>query len=202
MNGGLAGLCQVQTTEPSYKRHGLILANGIIDMPAWTPPLVVVANYRHEAVTLPKGAHLGTAKPFEGDMLTPSEEDPVAPLGVLSVTGTLPREPPTSEHSEPQSSMTDMPTEDQEALMVMAEADLDHLNPAMAEEVRRMLRKNEVMWTGGALGTIGATQHRFDLVPGARPVRSQPHRAGPLQRDFADWEVKRMRDAEVIRPSI
>lgn len=55
---------------------------------------------------------------------------------------------------------------------------------------------------GRSLGTIGAAQHRIDLVPGARPARSQPHRAGPLQRDIVDGEVKRMQDARVIRPSM
>lgn len=121
VNGDLEGLFLVQTTVCSYMRHGLIVASGTIDMPAWTPTLVGVANYRHKAVTLPKGAHLGTAKPLEGDILTPSEEDPLAPLEVLSVKDTLPREPPTSKHSEPQSSMTDMPTKDQEALKAIAE---------------------------------------------------------------------------------
>eukprot|EP00170_Pyropia_yezoensis_P002255 contig_9415_g2259 len=131
VNGDLAGLCQVQSTMRSYKRHKPIVANGIIDMPAWTPTLVVVANYRHKAVTLPKGAHLGTAKLFEGYILSSCEEDPVAPPEVLSVSDTPPREPPTSEHSELPSSMTDMPLKDQEALKAMAEADLDHLTPGM-----------------------------------------------------------------------
>lgn len=94
-----------------------------------------------------------------------------------------------------------MPKESQEALKAMAEADLDHLTPAMDEGIRQMLRKHEVMWTGGAWGMIGATKRLIDLVPGARPARSQPHRAELLQQDLVEGEVERMKDAKIIRPS-
>lgn len=65
---------------------------------------------------------------------------------------------------------------------MMADADLSHLPRNAALGVQRILRNYAVMSTCAPLGTIGATEHRIDLDLGARPRRSQPHRAGPTQR--------------------
>lgn len=38
----------------------------------------------------------------------------------------------------------------------MAEANLTHPPPSVAEGVHPMMKKRDIMWTGGAFGTIGA----------------------------------------------
>lgn len=55
------------------------------------------------------------------------------------------------------------------AVGMMAEAGHSHLPGNVAIEVKQMLRKHDVMCTGLALGTIGSTDYRIDVVPGVRP---------------------------------
>jgi hypothetical protein len=43
--------------------------------------------------------------------------------------------------------------------------------------------------------------HRIDLVPGAKPVQSQPYRAGPRAREAESVEVQRMLKAGVTEPA-
>ena len=41
--------------------------------------LVIVANYRRKVVVLPKGAHIGMAEPFDGDIVTPGQTNRAHP---------------------------------------------------------------------------------------------------------------------------
>ncbi len=65
--------------------------------------------------------------------------------------------------------------------------------------VREMLRRHEDMWLG-KLGNITVTEHAFDLVPGARPFKSPPFRAGPKTRELVQFEVNKQLKAGVIEP--
>lgn len=56
------------------------------------------------------------------------------------------------------------------------------------------------MWDG-RLGTVSASKHRIDLVPGAKPVFQPPYRAGPRQRELEKMEIDKMLEADVIEPS-
>jgi hypothetical protein len=56
------------------------------------------------------------------------------------------------------------------------------------------------MWDG-PLGRVNATTHLIDLVPGAKPVHSQPYRAGPCARGAESAEVQRMLKEGVIEPA-
>jgi len=53
-----------------------------------------------------------------------------------------------------------------------------HVDKKYHPKIRKMLRKHEKIWEG-RLGKITATTHRIDLIPGARPFKSAPYRAGP-----------------------
>lgn len=88
------------------------------------------------------------------------------------------------------------------ALYMMEEADLSYSLSIVARGVQRMLRKHAVMWTGGILGTIGASEHRIDLAPAARPSRWQRQLARPMEREVVDREVKRIHDAKFIAASM
>lgn len=55
---------------------------------------------------------------------------------------------------------------------------LENLSEEQQHTVRSMLERYSPMWKG-QLGEVTRAQHRIDLAPGARPVYSQPHRAGP-----------------------
>lgn len=46
LNFGRTGLSSLRSNRRLYARHGLPIANGIIDVPPSGPALVVIANYR------------------------------------------------------------------------------------------------------------------------------------------------------------
>ena len=51
------------------------------------------------------------------------------------------------------------------------------------------------------LAEISATEHRIDLEPGTKPIRSMLYRQGPAMRDNAAAEIRKMLDAGVIEPA-
>ena len=63
-----------------------------------------------------------------------------------------------------------------------------------------MLPKHEHLWSG-KLGKISAVKHHINLIPGARPFKSAPYRAGPKTRELEEFEVKKQLAAGVIEPS-
>ena len=66
--------------------------------------------------------------------------------------------------------------------------------------IRRMLKKHESMWSG-KLGHINVTTHRIDLIPGTRPFKSAPYRAGPKTRELEQSEINKQLAAGVIEPA-
>ena len=61
-----------------------------------------------------------------------------------------------------------------------------------------MLETHQDMWTSGRLGEIYATEHRIDLKPGTKPIRSMPYRQGAAMRDKTAAEIRKMLDAGFI----
>ena len=55
--------------------------------------------------------------------------------------------------------------------------------------VMEMLETHQDMWKSGRLGEISATEHRIDLEPGTKPIRSMLYRHGPSMRDKAGAEI-------------
>ena len=64
-----------------------------------------------------------------------------------------------------------------------------------------MLETHQDMWTSGRLGEISATEHRIDLEPGTKPIRSMPSRQGRAMRDKAAAQIRKMLVAGVIEPA-
>lgn len=64
-------------------------------------------------------------------------------------------------------------------------------------EIRRMLNKHAYMWSGH-LGEITTAAHRIEVIPGASPIRSQPHRQGPRCLEFEQTEVDKILQQDVI----
>ena len=76
---------------------------------------------------------------------------------------------------------------------------LDHIGDArLRKRVIEMLETHQDIWTSGGLGKISATEHRIDLEPGTKPIRSMPSVQGPAMRDKAATEVRKMLDADFI----
>jgi hypothetical protein len=56
------------------------------------------------------------------------------------------------------------------------------------------------MWDGH-LGTVKATSHRIEILPGAKPIHSQPYRAGNRARAAEKEEIEKMVAQGVIEPA-
>ena len=55
--------------------------------------------------------------------------------------------------------------------------DLSHIvDQQLRADIRSMLSEHETMWEPGGLGEINVDEHRIDLTPGTKPIRSQPYR--------------------------
>ena len=67
-------------------------------------------------------------------------------------------------------------------------------------EIMDMLSEFKDMWSC-RLGKIGATKHRIELKPGARPIYQAPYQAGPIAREKEKTEIDRMLRAGVIEPT-
>jgi hypothetical protein len=83
------------------------------------------------------------------------------------------------------------------------EVDLAHLPPDERVEVLRMLEPHHRMWDG-RLGTVAATTHRIEVLPGSKPVHAQPYRAGSHARvaeKTEKTEIDWMLAQQVIEPA-
>ena len=72
---------------------------------------------------------------------------------------------------------------------------------ALRKDIMRMLERHEGMGKPGKLGEINITEHRIELQPGTRPIRSQPYRQGPATRELVAKNVREMIEADVIEPA-
>ena len=68
------------------------------------------------------------------------------------------------------------------------------------DRIEGLLEPFEDMWSG-RLGSLKATEHRIDLLPGSKPVHQPPYRAGPLQREMERKEIEDMLAKGAIEPA-
>jgi hypothetical protein len=78
--------------------------------------------------------------------------------------------------------------------------DLGQLQPAELKTVTDTLEPRNAMWDGH-LVELTATKYRIDLIPGARPVHSQPYRAGTRARKIEKAEIEKMLPQGVTEPA-
>ena len=74
------------------------------------------------------------------------------------------------------------------------------VDKAHHKKIRKMLRKHESLWDG-TMGEINITKHSINLVPGTRPFKSAPYRAGPKTRELEQFEIDKQLHAGVSEPS-
>ena len=110
-----------------------------------------------------------------------------------------PRNPPVSSEVLNRIPATN-PEKDLENSFTLDNVDLSNLTEDQRQKVIEMLKPYEKMWSGH-LGTVKTAEHRIDLLPDSKPFRSQPYRAGPLEREMQHAEVQRQLAKGVIEPS-
>jgi hypothetical protein len=149
------GLQFLQSLLKTHENLGISMANGIADiLPSQSFPVKVINTSQLERV-LPKGMVLGSAMPHPKGIVALVEEGLPTRVERPDVDGELWKE----------------------------EVNLTHLTPQQRESVYQMLGKHRQIWDGH-LGRVAATEHRIYLIPGAKPVHSQPYRAGPRAREI------------------
>ena len=79
---------------------------------------------------------------------------------------------------------------------------LDHFGDVnVRKRVIEKLETHQDMWTSGRPGEISATEHRIELEPGTKPIRSMPYQQGHAMRDKAASKIRKMLDAGVVEPA-
>ena len=71
---------------------------------------------------------------------------------------------------------------------------------ALRKRALEMFERHVGMWSG-TLGQIKATEHRIVVPPGTAPIRQQPYRAGPKNRQVVAEHLQTQLDAGVIEPA-
>jgi len=68
------------------------------------------------------------------------------------------------------------------------------------KQIRDMLKTHLSMWDG-TIGVIRATEHAIVTPPDALPIRAQPYRNGPFERQIISDQINKMLKLNVIAPS-
>ena len=85
-------------------------------------------------------------------------------------------------------------------LPTVEDINLSHLDKRIQRRFRRVLSKFRKMWSGD-IGEVKRFKHHISLQPDAKPIRCQPHRAGPQARAEIKKQVTAMKEAGVIQDS-
>jgi len=194
------GLVFLEPKPSVQARHGVRIANGIAEVKPNESFLIIISNFSK----LPRklGKHLALAYAIRSPIgiFTPERKIGEAFEKVLN----LPffqqegregddRTSPSPEGSDPPAAQ---PSDWRDTV------DLAHLeDPELEQQILRMLESHADMWAPGRLGVIDATEHRIELQPGTKPIRSMPYRQGPALRAKAATEIRKMLDAGVIEPA-
>ena len=174
----MAGLCLI-IGDSKVRSSPVCLASGVCELRTNVPFKVRVINPSTRPSTLPKGMVIGHAEFRPEQILALDLGDEVTP-----VENDRPGGPSPVEENDC--------WEDR--------VDLAHVSADERQDILRMLRPHREMWDG-RLGTVTATEHRIDLVPGARPIHSQPYRAGARAREIGRGEIEKMLSQGVIEPA-
>ena len=179
----VSGLCLL-IGDTKLRKSPVSLASGVAEVRPHVPFRVRVINPTHQTSTLPKGMVIGHAE-FQPEQILSLDADPEGPSGgVPSVAATsVPKDATQG---------VEVPWSDR--------VDLAHLDPKERTAVLAMLEPHREMWDG-RLGTVTATSHRIDVVPGAKPIHAQPYRAGARAREVERQEIEKMLTQKVIEPA-
>ena len=191
------GLRVVQPLDRLYSRSQLAVTNGVVQVHPDKPFKVLVANFGSEPKVVVKDQVIGTLLPHPTAII-PTR---VSIADVLNIEDTEPQ----GYSDIPIQSLNDLeePSEAEKlkaAEKLVEDLDLSHLASSLRKRVKNMLKRFAPMWSG-KLGEINSTPHYIDLLPGSRPIASQPYRAGPKAREIEQREVDKMLQAGVIEPS-
>ena len=185
----------VQPHDELYLREKIVASNGVVEVEPERAFRILMANLSKEPKLLAKGQIVGTLLPHPTAILnTPVTLGQVSNLDEVENLVEREKNESLSETDE------DNPEKGEDKSQAIKDVDLEHVEHRYQKRIRDMLRKYAHMWDG-SLGEISTIEHRIELTPEAKPVRSAPYRAGPKARRAESEEVERMLRAGVIEPA-
>ena len=219
---GLSGTFFTESADNVYAKKGVSISNGVVTVGANRPFVLRIANFGRTAQALQKREKLGTVIPVpdhvqlidfapsdrsvECDSPSPLEEGEGCETQIASESDTHQSGVSPKSHTglgaalQPPAERQGVHTRHDDQPPSVDDIPLDHLPGPMRKRVRKMLRKFARMWQGH-LGELKVGKHRIELKPDAKPVFSQPRRAGPAAREAETEEVRKMLDLKVIEPA-
>ena len=216
----MAGLVEIEPKSVLFSKRGIRPANGIAEVYPARTFTVLLANTSSRPYALPKNAVVGYALRPDHPVYTPEKNELRSFSNVLNISQQdATYDPPGKEQAAtvPPVKPVRIPTYGKQEGMAQAQqqkrvaepnpdwrtfVDLSHVHDSsLRRDILQMLERHEGMWTPGKLGEINITEHRIELQPGIRPIRSQPYRQGPATRELVAKNVREMIEANVIEPA-
>ena len=170
-----------------YERFGVAPTNGVVHVEPGKVFRILLSNFSNRV-------RLVQRNQIVGELLDHPHAMASSNLRVGDLLGISEEIDSEEEHTQP------TPHEEKEEITSARDLDLSHIPDAYREPFREMLGEFEEMYSG-KLGAINTTEHAIELVPGTRPVHTQPYREGPKTREIVKGEVERQLRAGVIEPA-
>ena len=222
-----SGLVYSEPKPSLQDRYGLRIANGIHETEPQRKFKIFISNFSRKPRMLPRNTVVGYAKSNPIALIVPQEDLSRDIANVHNITeipspNTPPNVEPTSSTNVQTSDRTtryrvnqlktarEIGTQDAASTVPLQErvsddwrkhVDLSHVeDEKLRTRILDMLAAHQKMWDGH-LGTIQATEHRINVEPGTKPLRSMPYRQGPAMRKIIKEHVDTMLEADVIEPA-
>jgi hypothetical protein len=192
-----SGLCFLQNSAKTYATNCVSLANGVADIRPHVPFKVRVMHIFDRPHTLQKCMVLGWTLPHPMQILTvptggDRKEGNIIGRGAPDNSLFLEQTTPECQHPDVLGQDATGP-----AQQCKYQVDQSHRDSTERKAVTNVLEPHQAMWDDH-LGEVTATQHRIDLLPGAKPVHSQPYRDGTRAREIEKEEIEKMLAQGVI----
>jgi len=169
------GMLTITPNARLCRHKSMAVARGLAIVQPDEPSLVKLCNFGKDQVIVRKNSTLGFAEPYQGPMLAAVLDD-----------NNSKDETDTSSDDASRDSLEDL--------------DLSEAPKYLHKQIRDMLKTHSSMWDG-TLGVIRATQHAIVTPPDALPIRAQPYRTGPFERQIIADQINKMLKLNVIAPS-
>ena len=200
----------VPNTNTMYK-HNVCAAHGVMDIPSNAPFHILMSNFGHSPVTLPRGMIVASATDPPETVIPIADDtwNKVLLSGQLQLlandVNVVSQYKKITQHEKEaarQKTMEKHQQKDETAPdswhdKVRIGSDYQPYR----KEILEMLEPFSSMWDGH-LGLIRGVEHRIELKPGTRPFHSSPYRAGPDLRQFEGHEIERLVADDVAEPAI
>ena len=217
------GLCFLRNSPKAAHKNLTLMAQGVMDVVSEKPFSVMLSNFGHRAVHIPKHTVVGLAVPspthistlgesaaeaaeakeggglFNSNLSTAKDAAVEADENCTGKGGAeeaTPPKAPLRADGPDKPEDTAAPEEDRNSWQEDVHLCAEY--EEVRSQVLEVLSELKGMWTG-RLENIGGTKHRVELKPGARPIYQAPFRAGPTAREKEMTEIDHMLREGVIQ---